>query len=132
MNKANYYKLYDGEAYDFDCSCIIRVNMPCSELIKDLIAIYGEQYCLDREDEDFDEKRNNMIELMKDGLHEVYEALGLDDSDDFDNKAEEMVDDFIEKAEDDLLGNTEDFVIDTMKDLGIDVEVIDVDEEIEY
>lgn len=104
--------------------------MPCSELIHSLICIYQERNLIDTEDEEFDEHRDELIKWAKDGLSEVYDKIGLDDSDDFDNKAEEIVDDFIDKL--DLIGNTEEYVVDTMRDLGIEVEYVKVDEEIPY
>ena len=128
MNESNYYKLYDEE--DTEYYSIIRTNMPCSELIHSLISIYQEHNFIDTESEDFDEQRNELLEWAKDGLHEVYEQLGLEDSDDFDNKAEEIVDDFINRL--DLIGNTEEYVVDTMRDLGIKVEYLEIDEEIPY
>lgn len=127
MKKEFIYKLYDEEEPEYNC--LIKVNMPCGELIRDLIVIYQEKDFIDREDEEFDEQRNHLLELAKDGLSEVYEELGLDE-DEFDNKAEEIVDDFIDNL--DIMGNTEDYVIDTIKEIGIDVEIINVDEEIEY
>ena len=128
MNKSNYYKLYDETEPNY--FCIIRTNMPCSELIKSLVAIYQEKDYIDTESEYFDEERNRLLEWAKEGLHEVYNKIGLDDSNDFDNKAEEIVDDFIDRL--DLIGNTEEYVVDTMRDLGIEVEYLEVDEEIPY
>lgn len=128
MNKSNYYKLYDEAEPNY--FCIIRTNMPCSELIKNLVAIYQEKGYVDTESDYFDEERNRLLEWTKEGLHEVYDKIGLDDSNDFDNKAEEIVDDFIDRL--DLIGNTEEYVVDTMRDLGIEVEYIEVDEEIPY
>lgn len=128
MNKSNYYKLYDEEEPDYNC--VIRTNIPCSELIKNLVAIYQEQGYIDEEDEYFDEEKNKLLEWAKEGLYEVYDKIGLDDSNDFDHKATEIVDNFIDNL--DIMGNTEQYVVGTLRDLGIDVECIEFDEEIPY
>lgn len=128
MNKSNYYKLYDEAEPDYNS--IIRTNIPCSELIKSLVAMYQEKDCIDTEGEYFDEDKNKLLEWAKEGLYEVYDKIGLDDSNDFDHKAEEIVDNFIDNL--DIMGNTEEYVVGALRDLGIEVEYVEFDEEIPY
>lgn len=128
MNKSNYYKLYDEEEQDY--GCIIRTNMPCGKLIRNLVAMYKEKDYIDTESEYFDEEKNKLLEWAKEGLYEVYDKIGLDNSNDFEHKVEEIVDNFIDNI--DIMGNTEEYVVDTMEALGIEVDYVEFGEEIPY
>lgn len=131
MEKKTYvYKLYDEEEYDEDFCLYITTNMACDDLISCLIALYQEHNFIDTEDEEFASHRDDLIAMIKKGLNQVYKNIGLEDSNDFDNKAEEIVDNFIEDL--DIIGNTEEYVVDTLRDLGIEVEYLEIDGEIGY
>ena len=130
MEKKTYlYKLYDEEEYE-DYYTFITTNMACDDLIECLIALYQEHNFIDTEDEEFASQRDGWIAMIKEGLNQVYKNIGLEDSNDFDNKAEEIVDNFIEDL--DIIGNTEEYVVDTLRDLGIEVEYLEIDGEIGY
>ena len=130
MEKKTYlYKLYDEEEYE-DYYTFITTNMACNDLIECLIALYQEHNFIDTEDEEFASYRDDLITMIKKGLNQVYKNIGLEESNDFDNKAEEIVDDFIEDL--DIIGNTEEYVVDTLRDLGIEVEYLEIDREIGY
>ena len=130
MEKKTYlYKLYDEEEYE-DYYTFITTNMACDDLIDCLITLYQEHNFIDTEDEEFASHRGDLIAMIKKGLNQVYKNIGLEESNDFDNKAEEIVDDFIEDL--DIIGNTEEYVVDTLRDLGIEVEYLEIDREIGY
>ena len=115
MNKGYYYKLINENDYE-DEPNIIRTNFPCLILIENLTKVFKERnFMPDKEDEKFDEYKDNLLNLVKNGLNSVLGYLDLGDSNDFDNKAEMIVDDFINNV--DMISTTEQYVDKTLEKL---------------
>ena len=122
MNRGYYYKLINENDYE-DEPNIIRTNFPCLILIENLTKVFKERnFMPDKEDEKFDEYKDNLLNLVKNGLNSVLEYLDLGDSNDFDNKAEMIVDDFINNV--DMISTTEQYVDKTLEKLDIEFEYV--------
>ena len=123
MGIGHYYKLIDVNDYENE-PIIIRTNFPCLILIENLTKVFKERNFMPKKKTlKFDKYKDNLLGLVKDGLNRVLEYLDLGDSNDFDNKAEMIVDDFIENAT--MINNIEEYVYKTLKELGVKVECVD-------
>lgn len=123
MIKGKYiYKLCDEEENSY--YTYISTDVECGKLIKALVDFYKERYSLlDAEDENYTEQKNTYLLDIKKGLSNIKQLF--EDSNDFDHKAEEIVNSLYEDC-DCYGGNTEEYIYDILKELGVDVHYEDI------
>ena len=123
MEKEKYfYKLCDEEENSY--YAYISTDIKCDRLIGALVDLYKNRYSLpSKDDEDYIEDTERYLLDIKKGLNSIKKLFA--DSNDFDHKAEEIVEDMCEDF-DCYGGNAEEYVYDTLKELGIDVHYEDI------
>lgn len=123
MIKGRYiYKLCDEEENSY--YTYISTDIECGKLINALVDLYKDRYIISNtEDENYNEFYDGYLLSIKQGLNIIKQLFK--DSNDFDHKAEEIVEKMCEDC-DCYGGNAEEYVYDTLKELGVDVYYEDI------